>query len=263
MQIFEFEKIIQKSFKDKNLRRDISFLIKDTSTDLSRTELNRLKRQIKRLENGEPIAYILGFVPFLDTTIYVNKHTLIPRPETEQLVDMIIKTQKQNINDNTKILDLCSGSGCIAVSISKAFNIKTYAVDIDDNTIKIIRKNAKQNNVLVKTIKSNMFENISQKFNIIVSNPPYIKQDEIKSLNKSVKDFEPHLALDGGKDGLLFYNEIAQKASNYLNKNGLLFLEIGEKQGKQIEKLLKKDFCNIQILKDYFNLPRFIVAKKR
>ena len=249
--------------EDKNLKRDICWLIENVHEPLSKTEQKILLKNIKKLQKGVPLAYVLGFVPFLDCKIFVNKHTLIPRPETELLVDMLIK--QTNLNQkNISILDLCSGSGCIGIALKKHLNESQVTLcEINKKCIQTIQKNANENNVFISVLRSDMFKNINSHFDMIVSNPPYIKTNDIKLLDKSVKKFEPNLALDGGNDGLKFYRIIAKNATNYLNDNGILALEIGFSQAKEIKKLLKDNFKNINIIKDYSKKDRFIIATRR
>jgi len=250
------------SINNQNLKRDITFLIKDLPEDISSYQKTKLKKQITELEKGTPLAYVMGYTEFLNCKIFVSSKTLIPRPETELLCDIVIKDIKTS-PERLKILDLCSGSGCVGVSIQKASNLSVDAVEISDDAIKIIKKNIKTNDVKIKVIKSDMFEKVATKYDLIISNPPYIKQADIKTLDNSVKDFEPHLALDGGDDGLKFYKIIANDAPKHLTKNGKIALEIGYNQAKQIKKLLEKNFKDIKIMKDYFKLDRFIFATRR
>lgn len=247
-------------FDDKNFKRDAMWLAESYANTPQKEEIKKLKQQLKKLSKGTPLAYIMGFVPFLNCKIFVNHKTLIPRPETEQLVDMLAK---KYTNQKPKILDLCAGSGAIGISLQKQLGASVTCVDIDNSCIKMIKKNAKENNALISVIKSNMFQKITGAFDLIVSNPPYIASDDIKTLDKSVWCFEPKLALDGGKDGLNYYRIIAEKAPAFLSKNGMLALEIGFNQAKDIKEMLKENFKNIKIIKDYFKLNRFILAERR
>ena len=248
------------SFEDKNFKRDALWLVETMPNNITKEQKTSLKQKLQKLKKGVPLAYIMGFVPFLNCNIFVSNQTLIPRPETELLVDMLIKKQKDK---KPKTLDLCSGSGCIGIALHKALNTQVICSDINPKCIKIIEKNKKANNVNIKTIQSDMFQEITETFDLIVSNPPYIPTNDINHLEKSVKDFEPKLALDGGNDGLKFYRIIADEAANYLNKNGMLALEIGYNQAKDIKSLLKENFKNIEIIKDYSKIERFILATRR
>ena len=215
--------------------------------------------------DGKPVQYITNEQEFMNLKFYVDENVLIPQPDTEILVEETIK-QIKNINlENVKILDLCTGSGAIAISIKKyteglGKNIEMYASDISQNAIKVAAKNAKKNNTNIKFILSNMFENINIKeFNIIVSNPPYIETKTIKKLSKEVQN-EPHIALDGGSDGLTFYKIIANEANKYLNKNGYIFLEIGYNQKKEVIKIFEKNnnYTQIKCIKDLSSNDRVI-----
>lgn len=177
------------------------------------------------------------------------------------------------MSNNIKILDLCTGSGAIAISIAKltSNNVGVYAygdpqitaTDISEKALKIAKTNAKNNNVQnkIKFIKSDMFENINGKFDVIISNPPYIETNTIKTLSKEVQN-EPKLALDGGQDGLDFYRIIAKNAHKYLNKNGIIMLEIGYNQRKTVTKIFEdtKKYKNIEYKKDYSNNDRMIIC---
>ncbi len=254
------EQFADVNFDNKDFKRDVIWLVKDLPNKINSEEKQKLSHQIKRLYRGTPLAYVMGYVPFLNCKIFVNKNTLIPRQETELLVDIIIKQNKIN---SPKTLDLCAGSGCIGIALAKELNAQTTCVEISDGAIKMIKKNAKENGVQVNIIKSDMFENVSEKFDLIVSNPPYIPTNEIPTLDKSVKDFEPTLALDGGKSGLDFYEIITSNAHKHLKDNGILALEIGYNQAKDVKTLLKEHFKNIKVIKDYSKLDRFILAERR
>lgn len=220
-------------------------------------------KNIKRLIQGEPLQYITGKQEFMKLNFLVTKDVLIPRQDTEILAQEVIKLAK-NIN-NPKILDLCTGSGAIAISIAKYVeNTKVTATDISKPALEIARKNAELNGVKnnIEFIESNLFVKLKdQKFDIIVSNPPYIETENIKTLPKDVQN-EPKLALDGGKDGLDFYRKISEKAYEHLNRQGFLCLEIGYNQKKAVKQILenKKRYINIYSKKDLCENDRIIVA---
>ena len=160
-----------------------------------------------------------------------------------------------------QVLDLCSGSGCIAVALQKALNCKVDAVEIDSNCCSIIKQNAKLNDTPVEVIQSNMFDKVTKKYDLIVSNPPYISTKSITHLDRSVRDFEPIKALDGGEDGLDFYRIICNQSIHHLKEDGQLALEIGFDQSESIVNLLRKYFKNSEVKRDYSNLTRFVLAK--
>lgn len=211
----------------------------------------------KRRAAGEPFAYIVGSKEFMKLNFIVNEHVLIPRDDTEILIEEAIKLKRKSV------LDMCTGSGCIAISLAKYIeNACVDAVDISENALEIARKNAEINNVKVDFISSNLFENISKKYDLIVSNPPYIPSENISDLQCEVKN-EPHLALDGGKDGLDFYREISKQALNYLNDSGILMYEIGYDQGESVPNILKEcGYEDIRIIKDLSGNDRVVIARK-
>lgn len=222
--------------------------------------------QIQEIINGKPIQYITNLQEFMKLNFYVDENVLIPRADTEILVEEVINICSKT-NKNLKILDLCTGSGIIAISIAKYVkNCELYASDVSVNALEIAKKNAISNNVEEKItfVQSNMFENLKEKFDIIVSNPPYIKTNIIKTLDKQVQN-EPHIALDGGSDGLNFYKIIAKNANMYLNINGYLCMEIGYDQKIQVEQIIEKEniFSNIYSKIDLYGNDRIVVAKRR
>lgn len=204
---------------------------------------------------NKPVEYVLSETNFYGYTIKLNNNVLIPRFETELLCEQVINAA----GENSKILDLCCGSGAIAIAVCKETKAKVTASDISEKALELSKENAALNLAEIEFIKSDMFENVTGKFDIIVSNPPYIKTADIKTLPKEVKDFEPHLALDGGEDGYKFYRTIAKAALSFLNKKGILLLECGLGQAKDIKAMLEKNF-NITIIKDYSKIDRIIKA---
>jgi release factor glutamine methyltransferase len=227
------------------------------------------------------VQYITGKQEFMGMTFKVNENVLIPQPDTEVVVEKAIETINiydfENDNDKDvhifnsvvdsdqkviKILDLCTGSGAIAISIAKKFenninfHVDITASDISLEALEVARENAINNNAQIKLVESNMFENLDMDYDIIVSNPPYIKTNVIDTLDKNVQ-CEPHLALDGGEDGLRFYR-IIKRNLDRLKPNGYLILEIGYDQANDIKKI----FDNVKIYKDYGGNDRVAVIKK-
>ena len=229
--------------------------------EVNSKEEKLLTSYIKRLKNNEPLAHIINSAPFFGFDFYVDENVLIPRMETELLVEKIINENKNT--KNLKILDVCTGSGCIAIALKKNLDCKVFALDYSEKALKIAKKNAQNHNADITFFRSDMFSEVNETFDIIVSNPPYIQTDEIKTLQNSVKNFEPILALDGGKDGLKFYKIIAENAQNYLKENAKLYLEIGYNQGLSVPKLLEKNFKDIQVCKDYDKNDRIVICKRR
>ena len=212
------------------------------------------------LINGIPLQYALGYWEFLNISLKVDKRALIPRFETEIIVDYIIKSDLKK----DKILDIGSGSGAISLSLGKNLpDSQVFGVDISEDALSLCNENKDNLNLTnVNFMKSDLFDNISDTFDIIVSNPPYINEKDYLALDKRLYH-EPKLALYGGKDGLYFYKKIIEQANDYLNDNAHLIFEIGYDQKDPINELLvKSDFKNIINLKDFNGFDRFIIAQK-
>lgn len=239
----------------KKKRSELVF-IKEFSTD----ELNKINDAVEKRLKHIPLAYIFGETEFYGLKFIVSKDVLIPRIDTEILVEKIID-EINSRNESVEVLDIGTGSGAIAVTIAKETKAKVAAVDVSENALMIAKKNAEINNVKVNFIHSNLFENVKEKFDIIVSNPPYIESAEINKLMPEVKDFEPILALDGGETGLEFYEKIVENAGKYLKSHGKLFFEIGYNQGEAVSKLMKDKFKNITCLKDYSGNDRVVIGE--
>ncbi len=268
MNFFEYKKEIEKIFKNNNIDKNevnilfceamnLSFAEMLKIENLSQKDQTRLDRYVKLRLKGKPIQKIFKRAYFFDYVFYVNQNVLCPRPETELLVEEALKFAKSN----SKILDLCTGSGAIAITIQKKSNAKVSGSDISKKALYVAKKNAKMLNANVKFVLSDMFENISGKFDMIVSNPPYIPSKEIESLDIEVKKFDPIISLDGGVDGLDFYKQIAQNARNYLNKNGKLLLEVGKGQAKKVKQMLEKNGFACFVKNDYNNIERIVVGE--
>ena len=235
-------------------------------TMVSETNIARFEKVLLRLKTQEPIQYILGTTEFYGLTFKVNEHTLIPRPETEELVDWVLS----NLHDQDSeldILDIGTGSGCIAISLAK--NIPTARVsgiDISEKTLEVAQENAVKNQVLVSFCKKDILETtaLKNKYDVMVSNPPYVRQLEKKAMNANVLDYEPGVALFvPNEDPLLFYRKIAQLAMVSLQTRGWLYFEINEYLSKEMDVLLKDiGFANIEIKKDFREVPRMIKCQK-
>lgn len=213
---------------------------------------------LKRLEDGEPIQYIIGNVDFYGNIINVNKDVLIPRFETELLIEKTIKIIKNKFNRKVDILDIGTGSGCIAITLDKLINSKVDAVDISKEALTIAKENNNINKTSVNLFVSDVFSNINKKYDVIISNPPYISYDE--EIMDIVYNNEPHLALFAPDNGLYFYDKILKECKNYLNDNFLIAFEIGYKEGKSIQDLAYKylNNINVNIEKDYSGKDRYI-----
>ncbi len=214
---------------------------------------------IEKAKSGMPVAYILGKKEFYSLDFYVTPDVLIPRPDTEILVDNIIPIAKSK-----RILDICCGSGCIGISIAANTPCTLTMIDISEKALEIAEKNCALNKVSAQLIKKDILnDEIDGEFDIIVSNPPYIESETVLTLDENVRDFEPHLALDGGQDGLDFYPIIAKKAFSSLSKGGTLAFEIGYNQGNAVAEIMKKTgFENVEIIKDLASNDRVVIGSK-
>ena len=218
---------------------------------------------IKELENGIPVQYIVGNVDFYGNTINVNKNVLIPRFETELLVDKTIKYIKNNFKNRVDILDIATGSGCIAITLKKEIDSIVDASDISESALKVAQENALNNKVDINFINSDMLTNITKKYDIIISNPPYLtKEDDIMDI---VKNNEPEIALYAKDNGLYYYDVILKNIKNNLKDKYLIAFEIGYTQGEAIKNIALKylDNINVKIEKDYSNKDRFVFIEPK
>ncbi len=204
---------------------------------------------------GRPLWYVLGTCNFYGYDLKVDERVLIPRPETEELVMHALKTVKPT----DRVLDLCTGSGAIAIAVQKESGARVVASDISAEALAVAKENVLKHGASVTLVKSDMFAEFKGKFNVIISNPPYIRQGDINGLQKEVKDYEPVSALDGGRDGLDFYKIIASEAKNYLAEGGALFLELGVGQAEQVKAMFSKNY-KVEIIKDINQIDRIIKA---
>ena len=211
----------------------------------------------KRAEHV-PLQYITGEQEFMGIPFHVSDAVLIPRQDTETLVEEALKV----VRPGMKVLDMCTGSGCILISILKnVVDVEGYGYDISKQAINIAKENAKLNNVIASFERSDLFENVSEKFDVIVSNPPYIPTDVIGGLMPEVAVYEPMLALDGKEDGLHFYRKIIAKAVEYLNPKGKLLFEIGHDQGESVSELMKEaGYKDVKVIKDLAGNDRVVTG---
>jgi len=225
---------------------------------LSEDEEKKYFSLIERRNGKEPVQYITGKTYFYGLEFFCDKSVLIPRFDTEVLVEEVIKRAPKN----SELLDLCTGSGCIAICVKhEREDIAVSASDISKEALLVAEKNKDRYNLDIKLIRSDLFENIDKKFDIIVSNPPYIPTKVISGLEDKVKDFEPKGALDGGEDGLDFYKVIAKEAVNYLKDESILIMEIGFDQGEDVSDILHDNgYKNIEVIKDLNGLDRVVYA---
>lgn len=232
--------------------------------EMDALQLLRWESVVVELKKHKPIQYILGETEFYGLRFLVNEHTLIPRPETEELVDLIIKDHQNT--DSVQILDIGTGSGCIAISLAKNLpQAKAFALDVSEKALQTATRNAEINNVNVQFLHKNILEteDLGAQFDVIVSNPPYVRMLEKEEIQPNVLEYEPHLALFvEDDDALLFYRKIAELAQKNLTKNGKLYFEINQYLGKETVALLKKlDFAEINLIKDIYENNRIISCK--
>lgn len=221
----------------------------------------RLEKMVERMRGGEPWQYVIGVAPFYSRNFAVDEYVLIPRAETELVTEQVIK----RLDKCETVLDLCCGSGAIGITIEREVvkmdiaSVGVTCADVSRDALKVAKRNAKKLKARVKFVESDMFDKIKGKFDFIVCNPPYIETATIDTLEVSVKDFEPRLALDGGEDGLKFYRILANEAPSHLKQGGTLVCEIGYNQGDAVRALLEQTFV-VEVLKDYGNNDRIVIA---
>ena len=246
-------------------KTDRNTLLAHPDKEVSQTEEVLYRNLIDKRSKHIPSQYLTGSQEFMGLTFKVTKDVLIPRPDTECLVEEVLK----NMHDGMDILDMCTGSGCILISLLYYSNgCKGLGVDISKEALAIAKENAKQiladkANISCEFTESDMFDAVEGKYDIIVSNPPYIKTSDIAALEPEVREFDPLSALDGGDDGLLFYRILAEKGNEYLKPFGLMAFEIGFDQSKEVEEILgSKGYRDIITIKDYAGNDRVVTARK-
>lgn len=237
------------------LEKEIDYLKKYLSND-------KIEEGIRRLENGEPVQYIIGNVDFYGNKIIVNKNVLIPRFETELLIEKTIKYIKSKFNDKIDILDIGTGSGAIAITLNKLADSNVDAVDISGEALEVAKENNKINGTNVNMYISDVFDNVNKKYDVIISNPPYISKDE--DIMDIVRNNEPHIALYADMNGLYFYDKILSECKNYLKDRFIIAFEIGYWEANDIVNIINTymDNVNISVEKDYSGRDRFIFIMK-
>lgn len=235
--------------------------------ELTKEQLDSFNKMIQDRLKGRPIAYIVNNREFMGLDFYVEEGVLIPRPDTEPLVEEVIELVKGK--ENLKIVDIGTGSGAITVSLAKYIkDCQVYSLDISDKALSIGLKNAISNEVedKINFIKSNIFSGIEDKgleLDVIVSNPPYIRRADIETLHTQVKDYEPYIALEGGEDGLDFYRDITRESVKYLKDKGILAFEVGHDQAEDVSEILKHNgYTNIYTKKDLQGIDRVVIGFK-
>ncbi len=255
------EKLHQKKRIDLALQPDLA---------MDETQLTQWETVLAELKTYKPIQYILGETEFYGLPFLVNENVLIPRPETEELVELILVESRKSKVESLRILDIGTGSGCIPVSLKKNLpSAEVFAIDVSSNALEVAQKNALLNGVEINLIQKDILkvENLSfdfrlLTFDIIVSNPPYVRNLEKKEIKPNVLNYEPHLALFvEDNDALLFYRKITQLAKNHLAENGKLYFEINQYLGKETAALVESyGFKNVQLIKDIYGNDRIVSA---
>lgn len=232
-------------------------LLFDGHLAMSEEQQEQLEKLAMRRAEHEPLQYITGVQDFMGMEFKVTPAVLIPRQDTERLVEEALP-----YCSGKTVLDMCTGSGCIAVSISKLCeNSNVTAVDISEEALQVATENASRLEATVRFVQSNLFQNIKEKYDVIISNPPYIASAEVDKLMPEVREHEPRLALDGTEDGLKFYREIIKEAPRYLQNDGMVLFEIGYDQAEAVTDLLKTEgFGSVFVRKDYAGLDRVVGA---
>ena len=248
----------------KIIKKNRQYLILNSNEELKKENIKSFDYLVKRRKKGEPIAYLINKKEFWKQNFYINQNVLIPRPDTETLVEETLKLF--NVNSKLNMLDIGTGSGCILLSILKERrNFFGTGIDISKKAINVARFNAKMHQLSnrVKFYNSDVDKFLIGKYDLILSNPPYIKRQDLKYLEVDVKGFEPKLALDGGKDGFSKITKVISKTSTLLKRNGRFILEIGFGQKKKILSILKQNnfFIN-KVVKDYGKNDRCVISTK-
>ena len=227
--------------------------------DITQDAQKEYEISVQKRAEHIPLQYIIGEQEFMGLRFKVNSNVLIPRQDTETLVEQVLKIVKPGM----KVLDLCTGSGCVLISVLKnAPELTGMGSDISKTALLVAKENAKLHEVDAEWVRSDLFDNITETFDVIMANPPYIPTGEILSLMPEVRDFEPENALDGGADGLDFYRKIAGQVKDYLNPGGYVYMEIGYDQGEAVSELMRNaGFTEVEVIKDLARNDRVVKGK--
>ena len=268
--------LLRRQGKEESLARFLLMYMLDESTQLfsnsfseqmSKENENKYFSLIeKHIKEDVPLSHLVGFEYFYDRKYKVTKDVLSPRMETEELIYKVIEYVKASNKNKFKILDLCTGSGIIAITLKKELDqvsVDVIASDISEEAIEVAKENAQSHNATIKFIKSDIFNDIDDKFDIIVSNPPYIDRKDEVTMQDNVLKYDPHLALFAEEEGMYFYRKIIEQANDYLNENGVMFFEIGYDQKDKIIKLADMNGYSAEVYKDINGRDRmaFLVRK--
>ena len=267
--------LLRRQGKEESLARFLLMYILDENsqefTNNISEQLTKEKEELyfslidKHIEENMPLSHLAGFEYFYDRKFKVTKDVLSPRMETEELIYKVIEYIKSINKNNIKILDLCTGSGIIGITLRKELeskSLKVVASDISEEALKVAKENAIMNEAEVKFIQSDIFENINEKFDIIVSNPPYIAYSDKITMEDNVLNYDPHLALFAEEDGMYFYREIVENAKEYLEEDGLVFFEIGYDQREKILKLANENGFKAEVYKDINGRDRMAILER-
>jgi len=264
--------LLRRQGKEESLARFLLMYMLDENaqqfTNNISEQLSKEKEELyfslidKHIKENVPLSHLAGFEYFYDRKFKVTKDVLSPRMETEELIYKVIEYIKSINKNNIKILDLCTGSGIIGITLRKELESKSLEVvasDISEEALKVAKENAIMNEAEVKFIQSDIFENINEKFDIIVSNPPYIAYNDKVTMEDNVLNYDPHLALFAEEDGMYFYREIVENAKEYLEEDGLVFFEIGYDQREKILKLANENGFKAEVYKDINGRDRMAI----
>ena len=267
--------LLRRQGKEESLARFLLMYILDENsqqfTNNISEQLSKEKEELyfslidKHIEKNVPLSHLAGFEYFYDRKFKVTKDVLSPRMATEELIYKVIEYIKSINKNNIKILDLCTGSGIIGITLRKELESKSLEVvasDISEEALKVAKENAIMNEAEVKFIQSDIFENINEKFDIIVSNPPYIAYSDKITMEDNVLNYDPHLALFAEEDGMYFYREIVENSKEYLNKDGMIFFEIGYDQREKILKLANENEFKAEVYKDINGRDRMAILER-
>ena len=268
--------LLRRQGKEESLTRFLLMYMLDESSQLFSNNLSeQMSKEIedkyfslieKHIKEDVPLSHLVGFEYFYDRKYKVTKDVLSPRMETEELIYKVIEYVKTSNKNKFKILDLCTGSGIIAITLKKELeqvSVNVIASDISEEAIEVAKENAQSHDATIKFIKSDIFNNIDNKFDIIVSNPPYIDRKDEVTMQDNVLKYDPHLALFAEEEGMYFYRKIIEQANDYLNENGVMFFEIGYDQKDKIIKLADMNGFSAEVYRDINGRDRmaFLVRK--
>ena len=268
--------LLRRQGKEESLARFLLMYMLDESPQLFSNSLSeKLSKENEEkyfslieehIKEDVPLSHLVGFEYFYDRKFKVTKHVLSPRMETEELIYKVVEYVKATKKNNLKILDLCTGSGIIAITLKKEldqFSIDVVASDISQEAIKVAKENAQFHDATIKFIQSDIFDNIDDKFDVIISNPPYIDHKDKVTMQDNVLKYDPHLALFAEEEGMYFYRKIIEQANNYLNDNGVIFFEIGYDQKEKIIKLADMNGYSAEVYKDINGRDRMAFLERK